>query len=137
MKAILLDTCAAIWLAGGERLSPEALDAITGAAVGRGVYVSPASAWEIGLLARAADGPAFRPDPTTWFARLMAAPGVKEAALTTEIAIAASRLPGAPRGDPIDHLLIATARHLSLPIVTRDWRILAYAEADHVDAIEC
>jgi PIN domain nuclease of toxin-antitoxin system len=34
-------------------------------------------------------------------------------------------------------LIIATARHLSLSIVTRDRKIIAYAEAGEVAAILC
>jgi PIN domain nuclease of toxin-antitoxin system len=39
--------------------------------------------------------------------------------------------------DPVDRLIIATARHLGMPIVTSDRKILAYAEAGHVAAIAC
>jgi PIN domain nuclease of toxin-antitoxin system len=34
-------------------------------------------------------------------------------------------------------MLIATARDLSMPIVTRDSKILEYASAGHVVAIAC
>jgi PIN domain nuclease of toxin-antitoxin system len=39
--------------------------------------------------------------------------------------------------DPADRLLIATARDLGVPLVTRDRRILDYAAQGHVDAIAC
>lgn len=130
---MLLDTCAAIWLANGDRLAPAALEAIVAAGLAHGVYVSPASAWEIGMLSRArpgrAPGPQFLPDPKTWFARVPAGPGIRQATLTPEIAIDASALPGEVHGERGDRLLIATARHFGMPIVTRDRRIIAYAEA--------
>jgi PIN domain nuclease of toxin-antitoxin system len=137
--SVLLDTCAAIWLANGAPMSNEALTGITRAAAGDGLIVSPVSAWEIGLLSRAKSGRSvsFLPDPHTWFARLMAAPGVRTAPFTHEIAIAASYLPEPLHSDPADRLLIATARNLIIPIVTRDRRILDYAAAGHIAAIAC
>jgi len=137
--AVLLDTCAAIWIANGDPLRAGAEARIVHAALAEGVFVSPVSAWEVGMLSRPRTGRAmeFLPDPASWFARLMAGPGVKPAAFTAQIAIAASQLPGDLHGDPADRLLIATARHLAMPIVTRDARILAYALAGHVAGIPC
>jgi PIN domain nuclease of toxin-antitoxin system len=137
--AVLLDTCAVIWLANGDPLLNGADSTIISAALADGVFVSPVSAWEIGMLARPKAGRAitFLPDPAIWFANFMAGPAIKPAAFTAEIAIASSGLPDPLHGDPADRLLIATARHLSIPIVTRDTKILAYAAAGHVSAIPC
>lgn len=129
-EAVLLDTCAVIWLANGDPMAPEALAAIERAARHQGVFVSPVSAWEVGMLSRPKPGREavvrFLPDPQTWFARVMAAPGVKEARLTPRIAIAASHLPGEFHGDPGDRLIVATARELGMPVVTRDRAIRAF-----------
>lgn len=137
--AVLLDTCAVIWLANGDPLQNDADHRIIHAALADGVFVSPISAWEIGMLSRPRAGRIieFLPDPVTWFARFMAGPAIKTAAFTADIAIAASWLPEPLHGDPADRLLIATARHLAMPIVTRDARIIAYAAAGHVGAISC
>lgn len=137
--AVLLDTCALIWLANGDPLQGQADAKIIHAALADGVFVSPISAWEIGMLSRTRAGRTieFLPDPATWFARFMAGPAIKPAAFTADIAIAASRLPDPLHGDPADRLLIATARHLAMPIVTRDARIIAYATAGHVSVITC
>jgi PIN domain nuclease of toxin-antitoxin system len=104
--AVLLDTCAVIWLANGDPFQNGALGAITHAALSDGVFVSPISAWEIGLLSRPKAGKAvaFLPDPATWFSKVMAGPAIKEAALTAPIAIAASQLPEPLHGDPADRL---------------------------------
>ncbi|MGH7024144.1 MAG: type II toxin-antitoxin system VapC family toxin [Caulobacteraceae bacterium] len=138
-RALLLDTCAVIWLANRDALADGAWASITYAANADGLFVSPVSAWEIGLLSRQKTGRAmdFLPDPATWFARMMAAPGIRSAPLTDQIAIASSFLPSPLHGDPADRLLIATARDLGLPIVTRDPEILAYARAGHVAAVAC
>lgn len=140
-SAVLLDTCAVIWLANGDVLAPEALAAISHAALAKGVFVSPVSAWEVGLLSRvrSGNGPAltFLPDPQTWFARFMGGPGIKEAPLLPEIAIASSHLPDPLHGDPADRFVIATARHHQIPIITRDGKIIDYAAQGHVNVIAC
>ncbi|MFN3512243.1 MAG: type II toxin-antitoxin system VapC family toxin [Phenylobacterium sp.] len=138
---VLLDTCAAIWLANGDPLAPGVNAVLMHAALANGVFVSPVSAWEIGLLSRPRNGGPpqlqFLPDAKTWFARLMAAPGVREAPFTAAAAIDSAHLPGELHGDPADRLLIATARHMGAPIVTRDQKIIAYGQAGHVAVIPC
>ena len=81
--------------------------------------------------------PQFKPDPKAWFAILMAMPGIKEAAITAAIAIDASYLPGDFHADPMDRLIVATARHHGMPIVTSDRKIIAYAEAGYVNVVPC
>ncbi|WP_031237457.1 type II toxin-antitoxin system VapC family toxin [Asticcacaulis sp. AC460] len=138
--AILLDTCAVIWLANGE-LSPQTVEVVVHAAGTGGVFVSPISAWEVGLLSRPKPNRTasltFLPDPKTWFARFMTGPGIKEAPFSHDIAIEASWLPGEIHGDPGDRLIIATARTLQIPVLTRDAKILDYAKGGHVMAIAC
>ncbi|AMK23256.1 MULTISPECIES: type II toxin-antitoxin system VapC family toxin [Sphingomonadaceae] len=140
-RAVLLDTCAVIWLANGDPIAPAALGAITHAALADGVFVSPASAWEVGLLSRVrgdkAPAISFLPDPQSWFARFMSGPAIREAPLLPEIAIASSLLPDPLHGDPADRFIIATARLHRMPVVTRDGKIIDYAAKGHVAAIEC
>jgi PIN domain nuclease of toxin-antitoxin system len=138
MSAVLLDTCAIIWLMNRDpALRTDARELIDDAGASDGVFVSPVSAWEIGLLSVRRTGAQFRPDAKAWFAKLMTGPGVKLAALTPEMAIEASALPGNFHSDPADRMLIATARALAVPLVTRDAKILAYAAAGHVDVVAC
>ena len=130
-----------IWLANGDRMVSAALGAISAAGAVRGIHVSPVSAWEIGLLGRAKPGRTsmlrFSPDPKAWFTRFLGGPGIVQAALTADIAIDASYLPGSLHGDPGDRLIVATARHLGVPVVTRDRRIIAYARAGFVTIVPC
>lgn len=139
--AVLLDTCAVIWLANGDALSAGALSAILRAGSADGVFVSITSAWEIGMLSKRRPGREsplqFRPDAKAWFNRFMMGPAIKEAAITSDIAIDASYLPGEFHADPGDRLIVATARHLGLPIITRDRKIIAYADRGFVDVIAC
>ena len=51
-RAVLLDTCAAIWLMNGDPISAESRAAIAAAQTENlGIYVSPVTAWEIATLA--------------------------------------------------------------------------------------
>ena len=71
--AVLLDTCAVIWLANGDPLASSATTAILHAGSADGIFVAPISAWEVGLLSNPRTGRnlavQFMPDPKTWFAR--------------------------------------------------------------------
>jgi hypothetical protein len=80
-RAVLLDTCAVIWLANGSAMAEVAVAAIVQAGLAEGVFVSPVSAWEVGLLARLSQARPVRflPDPKAWFARVMAGPGIRPA----------------------------------------------------------
>ena len=141
MSLLLLDTCAVIWVAQDAGIEASARQAIREAAIRGDLYISPASAWEIGLLARPradrARGLQFLPDPKTWFANFMASPGIRLTPLTSEIAIDASHLPGAFHTDPADRMIVATARDIGAVVITRDSKILDYAQAGFVEAMIC
>jgi PIN domain nuclease of toxin-antitoxin system len=138
-NGLLLDTYAVIRRAEGLPLAPSSLAVIAAAAAAGRLYISPVSAWEVGLLSRPERKYPMRflPDAHTWFARTLAEPGVHIADLTWDIALAASHLPAGLHGDPGDRLLVATARALDLKFVTSDSRIIAYARAGHISAIPC
>ncbi|MCF6101836.1 type II toxin-antitoxin system VapC family toxin [Mesorhizobium muleiense] len=134
---LLLDTCAIIWIALNEPITPEAKIAINGAAaVDEKVRVSPISAWELGLLS-AKGRLAAAKSPASIFGEVIATPGIKVEALSPELLIESSFLPGSLHGDPADRILIATARAFDLTLVTRDQSILDYARAGHVRALAC
>lgn len=135
---LLLDTCAIIWMVLKEPMAPAAVAAITRSASTGSLLVSPISGWEVGLLATRRRAPlSFRPDAVTWFERLLSRPGIRPVELEHRAAVSAAFLPGKLHDDPADRLLVATARDLGVPLVTRDRRILAYAAQGHVEAIAC
>ena len=133
---VLLDTHTALWLDAGAPLAEAARHAIEEATAQGAVYVSTISAWEIGLLA-ARRRLVLDRHPALWFSRFVAGPGVRVVPLSAEAAIASSFLPGTFHPDPADRILVATARVLDVPIVTRDHRILEYARTGSVAAIAC
>jgi PIN domain nuclease of toxin-antitoxin system len=137
MQALLWDTCAAIWIAEGEKLAPAALQALDQAhAAGVPSYVSAITAWEIGLLA-ARGRLQMLITPQRWFARLLEVPNVRLAGLSPDILIASSYLPGTPPRDPADRIIAATARDLGATLVTRDGALLDYGIQGHVNVLVC
>lgn len=137
MRPILLDTCAVIWLGTGDDLAEAAVHAIDEAAADAGVFVSPISAWEIGLLT-ARGRLRLSAEPVKWWRRLTDT-GVRVAPLSPEVLIASSYLPvpNEQLRDPADRIIAATARDLDMRIVTRDTVLLNYARAGNIDAIAC
>lgn len=119
MSAVLLDTCAIIFIAEDQEIDPLARRAVAAASGDGGVLVSPVSAWEVGMLA-AKRGFVFLPDPKGWFHAFLLNAGVRLAPLTPEIAIEASFLSPPLHTDPADRLLVATARAARVP--NRDTR---------------
>ena len=135
--SILLDTCAAIWLMGGEPISTKSRKAILSAGAAHiGVYVSPFTAWEIGTLI-AKQRLHLTLSAEVWFERLLALPGVRLADLTPKILLDSTALPGSPPADPADRIIAATARVQGHIVVTRDKKLLDYAREGHIRAIAC
>ena len=134
---LLLDTCAAIWISEEQPLAREALAAIERShRSGEFVYVSPITAWEIGLLV--SRGKLTSPmSPQRWFERFLEAPRVRLADMSPEILIASSFLPGTSPRDPADRILAATARECGYRLMTRDTPLLTYARQGHLQALAC
>jgi PIN domain nuclease of toxin-antitoxin system len=133
---LLLDTCAAIWIVE-DRISQSASDALTESWQSSvPTYVSPITAWEIGLLA--ASGRFKSPDPPArWFQRVLDLPNVKLAELPPRVLLESSFLPGSPPRDPADRIICATARDFGFAVMTRDRALLAYAKQGYLSATGC
>ncbi len=137
MQPLLWDTHAAIWISEKARLSQAALDALRAAhREGATSYVSPITAWEIGMLA-SRNRLQLLIRPERWFANLLEMPGVKLADMSPDVLIASSYLPGKPPNDPSDRIIAATARELGATLLTRDRALSDYGEQGHVSVVEC
>ncbi len=134
-RRLLLDTWAALLLLAGE-LSLAAAAMMNDARLPGGVGISPITAWEVSLLV-ARGRLALTLSVRTRFARLVALEGARWLDLSSDILIAANELPGDLHRDPADRILAATARSIGYALITRDWPLLAYAEAGHLHAIPC
>jgi PIN domain nuclease of toxin-antitoxin system len=133
---LLLDTHVWIWLMeGSERLSPAVVRAIEEAVQEGNVRIHPLSVWEVGTLVRKGRlglaGPVER-----WVEEALAVEGVTLTPLTAAMALEAAAIPDPFPGDPVDRMLVATARILGATLVTADRRILEGAGALGVGVME-
>lgn len=136
MNLTLLDTHVALWSAEGK-IPPASARIIDGAAKRGELLLSPVTAWEIAMLVRKRRlvlASTVQDFVRTLFERS----GAVTATLTPSIAAAAVALPGAFHADPADRFLVATAAAYGARLITRDKRILAYADATrHIRCQRC
>jgi PIN domain nuclease of toxin-antitoxin system len=123
---ILLDTHAWIWWLGQrERLSDAAAAAIDEAVERGEVVVSAISAWEMAMLVERGrlelDW-----EVEDWVERFAALPLARFEPIDHRIAVAAVHLPPGLHPDPADRIIVATARTLGVPLVTKDERLRRY-----------
>ena len=120
--SVILDTCALLWLASGnKKLSRAALKEINEAPA---VYVSAISGFEISLKVRHGRLELSHP-VEKWFGQVMDHHGLTMLPLALEVCIAAAELP-AFHDDPFDRFIIATAKLHDLTVVTADERFEKY-----------
>ncbi len=70
-----------------------------------------------------------------WVREALSAPGLSLTPLTPEIAVESCQLPGSFHDDPVDRMIVATARVADATLVTKDERIFAYGAAGHVSVL--
>ena len=136
MNPILIDTCAALWVVEGNKSGPARATIAEANHLGRPIYVSPITAWEIGLSARKGRFRS-RYTPREWFASLMSMPGMFMAELTAKIMLESSFLPGLTEADPADRIIAATAREYGFTVMTRDRALLDYGREGYLSVLEC
>ncbi|HEX3179776.1 MAG TPA: type II toxin-antitoxin system VapC family toxin [Beijerinckiaceae bacterium] len=135
--SLLLDTCAMIWLANDEPIASEAMLALRQAREAEElIYISPITAWELGLLVSRGRLSLLMPPPR-WFSHVLQTTGVQLADMSPDILISSSFLPGSPPRDPADRILAATAREHGYQLMTRDRPLLAYGEQGHMHILPC
>ncbi len=119
---MILDTCALLWLASGDRrLSRAALKEINAAAV---VYVSAISGFEIA--SKVAKGKLKLPHPPqVWFEKVVGHHGLTILPLELDVCIAAAQLPQI-HNDPCDRFIIAAAKLHDLTVLTSDKQFEKY-----------
>jgi PIN domain nuclease of toxin-antitoxin system len=133
---LLLDTHAAIWLAQKEPMRREAIIAIDRARDTARVLLSAASVWELSTLIAKQRIKLDQP-LGSWVRTFVTSKGFESVPLTIPMAIEAAEIPLRLLKDPADRFLVGTARHLDVPLVTRDKRILEYASAGHIRILKC
>ena len=132
-ELVLLDTHVWIWVAtGDQRLhGPSFLRSVARWTSASSMRVSVISVWEAAIL-EAKRRITFSVSCLEWVQRALQIPGIMLTALTPEIAVESSRLPGNFHNDPADRIIVATAKGLGATLVTQDERILAYCRTHHL-----
>ena len=72
------------------------------------------------------------PNGLAWMRRSFGRADRRLIPLTPEIAIESARLPDVPNRDPVDRILLATARVENMILVTADRKLLDYGKRQHV-----
>ena len=133
---LLLDTHVLVWLMFGEaKLGKKANKAINLSARGNRLVVSAITPWEIGVLV-AKKRIDLHQDTMQWVRTAILLPGIKLSPLEPEITVASTCLPFEMHADPADRILVATARHLGVTLVTADHALLDLAVKGNFRAID-
>jgi PIN domain nuclease of toxin-antitoxin system len=125
---ILLDTHVWLWSAEGDtrRVGRRTQQLLARAGSGDVTRVSPVTLFEVAAL-HALGRVRLACPPEQWIREALAGSGARIAELTPTIAVDAGQIGRTALADPLDRLLVATARQLGAVFVTADARILAYA----------
>jgi PIN domain nuclease of toxin-antitoxin system len=122
---ILLDTHIWIWWVNGSAELPDLHKSYIDANVPQGLGVSIMSCWEVASLVRK-NRLNLGCATLDWINLALNYPGISLLNLNSSIVVDANDLPGAFHRDPVDCLLVATARFSRLSLLTLDTKILEY-----------
>ncbi|MDR2875585.1 MAG: type II toxin-antitoxin system VapC family toxin [Methylobacillus sp.] len=123
---IVLDTHALIWWGSGDKLlSAKARKTIEREMNGGQIVVSVISAWEIAMLVKC-ERLVLSMDARSWLNAVAQIEAVHFMPVDIDISLNSVNLPGEFHKDPTDRMIVATARKLAAPLVTRDEKIRAY-----------
>jgi PIN domain nuclease of toxin-antitoxin system len=124
---LLLDTHVLIWTVQGEKQIGRRTRALISKAESQdAVRVSPATLFEVSAL-HTAGRLRFDRALDEWISDAFADGRIRIVEVTPSVAIAAGRIPREALPDPLDRVLVETARRADATFVTADARILGYA----------
>lgn len=133
---MVIDTHVLIWAVQGDlRLGKVARGMIDEAGRKDGVRVAAITPWEIAMLVEKGRLALGR-DVAEWIEEALSLPGLRLMPLAPAVCVDSVRLPGDLHADPADRLIIATARHAGLPLMTADRALLAYGASGYVRTID-
>ena len=133
---VLLDTHTLLWMIENRRrLGASTWKAVNIAAAEGRMVISAITPWEIALLV-SKKRIELSKDVMEWIRDALRMPGATLVGLEPEIAVASTRLPFEMHPDPVDRILVATARHLGAALVTADALLLKLARNRHFQALD-
>ena len=110
VSSVVLDTHILIWLLNGDEKPPmKMVNYCTKASKNNFLMISAISIWEITMLERKKRINFFQPIDQ-WVERALGIPYIKMVELQPKISIESCKLPGNFHGDPVDRIIISTAR---------------------------
>ncbi|MFQ3224320.1 MAG: PIN domain nuclease of toxin-antitoxin system [Lentimonas sp.] len=128
-EGILLDTCALIWLANEPELLTEGQkEALS---TSENVTISAVSSAELACLEQRGRITLDR-HWKLWFDHFTTSNNIRILDVNYEILTEAYSLPAPFHRDPCDRIIVGTARHLSLEIITGDRKINDYPFVDTI-----
>jgi PIN domain nuclease of toxin-antitoxin system len=128
VSLVLLDTHVWVWGVEGDlrRIGRRTRGILSRARTDDAIRVSPATVFEV-TAQHTAGRLRLSRSPEQWIQDALAVNGVRLAALSAEVALDAGSIPRTALPDPLDRLIVATARQLDARLLTADTRILEYA----------
>jgi len=130
----LLDTHAWLWFVAGDKTLKPAIRKLIEASIKKGeLYLSSISFWEVSMLV-AKKRIIVNCPCLEWIQQ--AAAKLQVIHLTAAIAVDSCELPDDFHGDPVDRMIVASARVENLVLLTRDNNILKYSKKNHVQTVK-
>ena len=126
---IILDTHIWVWWVHNDARLPAKYREIIQKHEETGLGVSIFSCWEVAKLVELKRLILHCP-VDEWLETALDYPGIQLLALTPEIVVASTQLPGEFHRDPADQLIVATARIYDCPLLTIDDKVLKYSHVE-------
>jgi PIN domain nuclease of toxin-antitoxin system len=135
INKLILDTHIIIWYVEGIKLSDTQVDLIDRIRTSGELYISNISIWEIAMLFNKGKI-IFSITLSEWINKLLSTPGLNLMDLSTSILIESCGLPHYEHKDPVDRMLIATARNINSYLMTFDQKIIEYASRGYLKIVD-
>jgi PIN domain nuclease of toxin-antitoxin system len=130
---ILLDTHVLVWFVDGHEMLGRRARELLGRHADD-LAISAMTCWETAMLCD--KGRMTLSAPLADWMLAVAASGIKVVEIDATIGVRAGTLPGNIHSDPGDRMIVATARDRDCTLLTADEKILRYAAAGHLRAID-
>ena len=135
---ILLDTCALIWMAEGDRrfqASPSK-NKIERSFRENQLHISSITLWEISML-NSKNRLQMNTPVLIWLKSCIQKYNLQIIQISPEIAVESCQLPGGFHADPADRVIVASARVHDLSLLTEDQLILDYGKNGLLKVLNC